>query len=35
MSARAFADVRNHLAPKDFIEIMGTKMFVYHGYSEP
>jgi transglutaminase-like putative cysteine protease len=29
-----FADVRNHLAPKELIESMGTNMFVYHGYSE-
>jgi len=29
-----FADVRNHLASKELIELMGTNMFVYHGYSE-
>ena len=29
-----FADIRNHLAPKKLIEMMGTNMFVYHGYSE-
>ena len=29
-----FADIRNHLAPKDLVETMGTNMFVYHGYSE-
>ena len=29
-----FADIRNHLAPKELIEIMGTNIFVYHGYSE-
>ena len=29
-----FADIRNHLAPKNLIEIMETNMFVYHGYSE-
>ena len=29
-----FADIRNNLAPKDLVEIMGTNMFVYHGYSE-
>ena len=29
-----FADIKNHLAPKDLVEIMGTNMFVYHGYSE-
>jgi len=29
-----FADIRNHLAPKELIELMGTNIFVYHGYSE-
>ncbi|MGD8546195.1 MAG: transglutaminase-like domain-containing protein [Candidatus Bathyarchaeota archaeon] len=29
-----FADVVNHLAPKKLIEMMGTNVFVYHGYSE-
>ena len=29
-----FADIRNNLAPKDLVEIMGTNMFVYHGYFE-
>jgi transglutaminase-like putative cysteine protease len=29
-----FADIRNHLAPRELIELMGTNIFVYHGYSE-
>ena len=29
-----FADIRNHLAPKELIEMMGTNIFYYHGYSE-
>jgi transglutaminase-like putative cysteine protease len=29
-----FADVRNHLATKQLIEMMGTDLFVYHGYTE-
>jgi len=30
----AFADIRNHLAPKELTELMGTNIFFYHGYSE-
>lgn len=33
-SRLGFADIRNHLAPKDIVEMMGTNLFVYHGYSE-
>ena len=29
-----FADVRNHLASKRMVELMGTDLFVYHGYVE-
>jgi len=29
-----FADIRNHLAPKELVELMGTNVFYYHGYSE-
>jgi len=29
-----FADIRNHLAPKELTELMGTNIFFYHGYSE-
>ncbi len=29
-----FADVVNHPAPKKLVEMMGTNVFVYHGYSE-
>ena len=29
-----FADVINHPAPKKLIEMMGTNIFVYHGYCE-
>ncbi len=29
-----FADVINHPAPKKLREMMGTNIFVYHGYSE-
>jgi transglutaminase-like putative cysteine protease len=29
-----FADVRNHLATKQLIEMMGSDLFVYHGYTE-
>jgi len=29
-----FADIKNHLAPKKLMEMMGTNVFVYHGYSE-
>lgn len=29
-----FADVKNHLSTKRLRELMGTDLFVYHGYSE-
>lgn len=29
-----FADVRNHLASARLLELMGTDLFVYHGYTE-
>jgi len=29
-----FAHVRNHLATRELIELMGTDLFVYHGYTE-
>ena len=29
-----FADVINHPAPKKLVEMMGTNVFIYHGYSE-
>lgn len=29
-----FADIKNHLAPKELTELMGTNIFFYHGYSE-
>lgn len=29
-----FANVRNHLATRQLIELMGTDLFVYHGYTE-
>jgi len=29
-----FADIKNHLAPDKLREMMGTNMFVYHGYTE-
>jgi len=29
-----FADVRNHLAPAHLVELMGTDVFVFHGYVE-
>ncbi len=29
-----FADIRNHIAPKELIDLMGTDIFFYHGYSE-
>ncbi len=30
----AFADVRNHKSPKKMLELMGTNLFVYHGFVE-
>jgi len=29
-----FADIRNHLAPRELVELMGTNVFFYHGYCE-
>lgn len=29
-----FADVKNHLATKKLKDLMGTDIFIYHGYSE-
>jgi len=29
-----FADIRNHLAPRELVELMGTNVFFCHGYSE-
>ena len=29
-----FADVRNHLASAQLLEMMGTDLFVYHGFTE-
>jgi transglutaminase-like putative cysteine protease len=29
-----FADIRNHIVPEKLREMMGTNLFVYHGYSE-
>lgn len=29
-----FADVRNHLTSKRLLEMMGTDLFVFHGYAE-
>ena len=29
-----FADVRNHLASPQLLEMMGTDLFVYHGFTE-
>jgi transglutaminase-like putative cysteine protease len=29
-----FADIRNHLVPEKLREMVGTNVFVYHGYSE-
>ena len=33
-SRLAFADVRNHLATKRLLKLLGTDIFVYHGYTE-
>ena len=33
-SRLGFADVRNHLASRQLIEMMGSNLFVYHGYTE-
>jgi len=29
-----FADIRNHLVSSRLLEIMGTNLFIYHGYTE-
>lgn len=29
-----FADVRNHKLPENLLEIMGTNLFVFHGFTE-
>lgn len=29
-----FADIRNHKTPPQMLEIMGTNLYVYHGYAE-
>jgi transglutaminase-like putative cysteine protease len=29
-----YADVRNHLATKRLLEVLGTDLFTYHGYTE-
>ena len=29
-----FADVRNHLATRQLLDMMGTDLFVYHGFTE-
>jgi len=33
-SRLGFATVRNHLATKQLIELMGSNLFVYHGFTE-
>jgi len=33
-SRLVFADIRNHLASRRLVEMMGTDLFVYHGYGE-
>jgi transglutaminase-like putative cysteine protease len=33
-SRLAFADVKNHLAPPRLLAIMGTDVFVFHGFAE-
>lgn len=29
-----FADIRNHIVPKKLAEMLGTNLFIYHGYDE-
>jgi transglutaminase-like putative cysteine protease len=29
-----FADIRNHLVSSRLLEVMGTNLFIYHGYTE-
>ena len=33
-SRLGFADVRNHLATRQFLEFLGSDIFVFHGYTE-
>jgi transglutaminase-like putative cysteine protease len=33
-SRLGFADVRNHLASRQLLELMGTDVFAFHGYTE-
>ncbi|MEW6673418.1 MAG: transglutaminase-like domain-containing protein [Thermodesulfobacteriota bacterium] len=33
-SRLGFANVRNHLATRQLLELMGTNLFVYHGFTE-
>ena len=33
-SRLGFADVRNHLATPKFLELLGSNLFVFHGYAE-
>jgi len=33
-SRLGFADVRNHKTPESMLELMGTNLFVFHGYTE-
>jgi len=33
-SRLGFADVRNHLATKRLLEMMGTDLFIFHGFTE-
>jgi transglutaminase-like putative cysteine protease len=33
-SRLGFADLRNHLSSKRLMELMGSDIFIYHGYSE-
>ncbi len=33
-SRLGFADVRNHLATKRLLELLGTDLFIYHGFTE-
>ncbi|MFO7640283.1 MAG: transglutaminase-like domain-containing protein [Candidatus Competibacteraceae bacterium] len=33
-SRLGFADLRNHLAPRQLLDTLGSDLFVYHGYTE-
>jgi len=33
-SRLGFADLRNHLAPRRLLDMLGSDLFVYHGYTE-